>query len=132
MVAAEPGGDYGVASELSGIIGLIGLLVLAWQPPAFAHSGGLNRYGCHNETATGGYHCHRDSDNQDDDTDWKTIGYVVGGLVGLVLLTQALTPKMSTLSLIEADQTRWKRIEFRPFGTSNTDYGIKVFFEVRF
>ncbi len=26
-----------------------------------AHGGGLNRYGCHNERATGGYHCHRSS-----------------------------------------------------------------------
>ena len=27
----------------------------------FAHSGGLDRHGCHRETATGGYHCHRGS-----------------------------------------------------------------------
>ena len=28
---------------------------------AFAHGGGLNAAGCHNETKTGGYHCHRSS-----------------------------------------------------------------------
>tara|TARA_B100000035_G_scaffold279381_1_gene258942 strand:- start:210 stop:695 length:486 start_codon:yes stop_codon:yes gene_type:complete len=28
---------------------------------AFAHGGGLNAAGCHNETRTGGYHCHRSS-----------------------------------------------------------------------
>jgi hypothetical protein len=28
---------------------------------SFAHGGGLNAQGCHNETATGGYHCHRSS-----------------------------------------------------------------------
>ena len=27
----------------------------------FAHGGGLDAYGCHNETKTGGYHCHRSS-----------------------------------------------------------------------
>ena len=27
----------------------------------FAHVGGLNAAGCHNETKTGGYHCHRSS-----------------------------------------------------------------------
>ena len=27
----------------------------------FAHGGGLNAAGCHNETKTGGYHCHRSS-----------------------------------------------------------------------
>ena len=26
-----------------------------------SHGGGLDRYGCHNETKTGGYHCHRSS-----------------------------------------------------------------------
>lgn len=25
---------------------------------AYAHSGGTNGQGCHNETKTGGYHCH--------------------------------------------------------------------------
>ncbi len=25
----------------------------------FAHSGGLNQQGCHNNKKTGGYHCHR-------------------------------------------------------------------------
>jgi hypothetical protein len=28
---------------------------------SFSHGGGLNAQGCHNETATGGYHCHRAS-----------------------------------------------------------------------
>jgi len=28
---------------------------------AFAHGGGLNASGCHNERRTGGYHCHRSS-----------------------------------------------------------------------
>ena len=26
-----------------------------------SHGGGLDKYGCHNETKTGGYHCHRSS-----------------------------------------------------------------------
>ena len=37
--------------------------LLAASFHAFAHGGGLNRDGCHNETATGGYHCHSNSDN---------------------------------------------------------------------
>jgi hypothetical protein len=28
--------------------------------PAFAHGGGLNAEGCHNNRKTGDYHCHRD------------------------------------------------------------------------
>ena len=27
--------------------------------PAFAHGGGLDSYGCHNNRKAGGYHCHR-------------------------------------------------------------------------
>lgn len=31
----------------------------AAPPAAFAHPGGLNAEGCHNNRKTGGYHCHR-------------------------------------------------------------------------
>ena len=44
--------------------------------PAFGHGGGLNRDGCHRETATGGYHCHRDSS----DSNRKTAAVILGGL----------------------------------------------------
>ncbi|MDC1384022.1 YHYH domain-containing protein [Candidatus Puniceispirillum sp.] len=30
---------------------------------AFAHGGGLNALGCHNNKKTGGYHCHQGSDS---------------------------------------------------------------------
>ena len=56
---------------------------IATSLPASAHGGGLNRDGCHNETATGGYHCHPGGDG-DDNT--KTILIVVGALVGLVVI----------------------------------------------
>jgi hypothetical protein len=29
------------------------------EPLAFAHGGGLNKQGCHNNRKTGDYHCHR-------------------------------------------------------------------------
>lgn len=40
------------------------LLLLPWvtepnESGAFAHPGGLNSEGCHNNRKTGGYHCHR-------------------------------------------------------------------------
>ncbi|QIK80641.1 excalibur calcium-binding domain-containing protein [Lysobacter sp. HDW10] len=37
---------------------LFGFLILA-TTPAFSHGGRLNKYGCHNDRRTGGYHCHR-------------------------------------------------------------------------
>ena len=42
------------------IAALLALCILALpMREAFAHGGGLNRDGCHHETATGGYHYHR-------------------------------------------------------------------------
>ena len=56
-----------------------------------AHGGGLDRHGCHNETATGGYHCHRssstsDSSKKDDGPNWGIIAGVGGGLLILWLV----------------------------------------------
>ena len=85
---------------------------------ALAHGGGLNSQGCHNETATGGYHCHRDRD--DDKDDWETAGAILGGLLALGLIIYMLKPKHPASSLgfapeIAADQdgnayvgARWK------------------------
>lgn len=48
-----------------------------------AHGGGLNSAGCHNETATGGYHCHNDDE---EDVDWGVVGAVAGGALALWLI----------------------------------------------
>lgn len=37
------------------------LAVASLEMLAFAHGGGLNSEGCHNNRKTGGYHCHRSS-----------------------------------------------------------------------
>jgi hypothetical protein len=38
---------------------LVALALLASAvAPAFAHSGGTDRNGCHNDRKRGGYHCH--------------------------------------------------------------------------
>ena len=60
-------------------------LMLPLQQVA-AHGGGLNSAGCHNETATGGYHCHRDKD----ELDWAVVGAVAGGALALWLLVEYL------------------------------------------
>jgi endonuclease YncB( thermonuclease family) len=44
---------------------LVGLLFSdVWSAPAFAHGGGLNAEGCHNDRRNGGYHCHRSPSRQ--------------------------------------------------------------------
>ncbi len=35
------------------------VLVCAWTAFLYAHGGGLDAYGCHNNRKAGGYHCHR-------------------------------------------------------------------------
>ena len=55
------------------------LFQVATVEQILAHSGGLNQYGCHNETATGGYHCHEDEDDAADQ--WARIGIALGALV---------------------------------------------------
>tara|TARA_B100000795_G_C22734958_1_gene412941 strand:+ start:394 stop:759 length:366 start_codon:yes stop_codon:yes gene_type:complete len=40
-------------------ITLIFGLIVVFTTSIAAHGGGLNKQGCHNETRTGGYHCHR-------------------------------------------------------------------------
>lgn len=51
---------------IRGFVGLASLLCLSglmvFSDAAFAHGGGLNSQGCHNERRTGGYHCHRSQD----------------------------------------------------------------------
>ena len=73
-----------------------GLLALPLQQ-ALAHGGGLDRHGCHRETATGGYHCHR---NKEDDIDWALVAGVAGGALVLWLLIDVLkddNPSASSL-----------------------------------
>ena len=61
------------------------IAALLWPGLLLAHGGGLDRYGCHQQTSTGGYHCH--GKKEDDEVDWDTIAAVVGGLAvfGLVI-----------------------------------------------
>lgn len=49
--------------KLPGITILVTGVLVATSPtaPVFAHSGGLNAQGCHNNRKTGDYHCHRGS-----------------------------------------------------------------------
>ncbi|WP_270175178.1 YHYH domain-containing protein [Diaphorobacter sp. ED-3] len=37
---------------------IIAIIVTVASLSAFAHSGGTNSMGCHNDHRTGGYHCH--------------------------------------------------------------------------
>ena len=72
---------------------MFGLMLPLQQ--AAAHGGGLNSSGCHNETATGGYHCHRD---KKDDFDWAIVGAVAGGVLALWLLAECLDDDKKALA----------------------------------
>jgi hypothetical protein len=48
--------------KLPGFLSVGALVFTSWTlaaAPAFAHPGGLNAEGCHNNRKTGDYHCHR-------------------------------------------------------------------------
>lgn len=57
----------------------------------FAHSGRTNSAGCHNVTATGGYHCHNGGD--DDDDILATIGLIILGGIVVIAILGAMNPK---------------------------------------
>jgi hypothetical protein len=38
---------------------ILSMLLVAASPEVFAHGGGLDSYGCHNNRKVGNYHCHR-------------------------------------------------------------------------
>ena len=57
-------------------VAALALCITAPSAPVYGHGGGLNRDGCHRETATGGYHCHR----KDSDRDWEAAAAILGGL----------------------------------------------------
>ena len=78
---------------------------------ALAHGGGLDRYGCHRETATGGYHCHQ----EEDETDWETTGLVVGGLVALILVLRLLR---------DDDESSSLRLHVSEDGTADVGYSL--------
>ena len=85
---------------------LLALVLFAFlATDALAHGGGLDRYGCHRETATGGYHCHQDDE---EDVDWSVVAGVLGGLVALVLVLRWLQPDDPAYGLqlsVDADGT---------------------------
>lgn len=49
-------------------------LFFVGSSPAFAHGGGLNSQGCHNNRKTGDYHCHRASTAPSPDSVYKSEG----------------------------------------------------------
>lgn len=49
------------------IISMLSFVVIVIVPiTGFAHGGGTDKYGCHNERSTGHYHCHRGNKSQSD------------------------------------------------------------------
>lgn len=88
---------------------------------AFAHGGGLDRYGCHRETATGGYHCH---DDEDDDQDWEAAALILGGLIVLVIILAQINED-DDHAFTETKATSSSRLEFvtqRPGISENDEF----------
>ena len=83
--------SWGLADvPLKGMFVALCILSLTALPvqQAIAHGGGLDQNRCHMEVATGTRHCHP---KKDDDEDWETAGYVVGGLLIVWLVYEAVS-----------------------------------------
>ncbi|MCY4497254.1 MAG: YHYH domain-containing protein [Rhodospirillaceae bacterium] len=106
---------------------ITGICFLIAPLPAFAHGGGLNRDGCHNVTATGGYHCHRGRDDEDD-VDWGTIGIVVGGLVLLAVVARVMTGQKG-LSLTDTNAAD-RRMGVTPYLARNDAIGLDAYYNL--
>ena len=65
---------------------LLAFALTVLSPSVYAHGGGLNNSGCHNETATGGYHCHQEEKA-------NSTQLVVAGVLLLVVLVPMLMKK---------------------------------------
>ena len=90
------------------IVGVVvACFLLAHAPEAWAHGGGLNRDGCHRETATGGYHCHRGSDDEEENEE-LLIG--VGAAVAVLTLWWLLTRENNTSMSM---QTQEPELDYR-------------------
>ena len=76
--------------RIAAILVAFGLLVPLQE--AAAHGGGLDRYGCHRETATNTRHCHRSSDD-DKDVPWAVIAGVAGGALVLFLVLRSFNER---------------------------------------
>ena len=90
---------------------LIGLL-FSLSPMAYGHSGGTNEAGCHNETSTGGYHCH---DKDDDKYDkWEKIAlWGLGGALAIVVIAHLVQNHSDSARFAEEHNINSIRPEFR-------------------
>lgn len=82
------------------------------SPSVYAHGGGLDSSGCHNETATGGYHCHQEEKA-------SSTQLVVAGLILLaVLLKNSGTPTQASFSGSKKESRSY--FQLTPYGTNES------------
>lgn len=83
-----------MTARLFGVV-LASALVVCTVSDARGHGGGLDRHGCHRETATGGYHCHR-SKSEGTET-LKHIGITAGAALAGVAVWYWLDREEETI-----------------------------------
>lgn len=99
---------------------LLAFALTVLSPSVYAHGGGLDSSGCHNETATGGYHCHQEEKAKDTQ-------YAVAGLILLaVLLKNSGSPTQAGFSGSKKDSRSY--FQLTPYGTTETAENSKGYF----
>ena len=84
-------------------------LIIVFTTSIAAHGGGLNKQGCHNETKTGGYHCHRGSSSRTSPS------------VTLPSFPATVIKKASSCTITIGDQY----FKFKPDSTLDVDVNFK-------
>lgn len=109
------------------IVGVVvACLLLPYAPEAWAHGGGLNRDGCHRETATDGYHCHRGGGgDENEDTAWLVVGGVVL-VLALYWLLERNERSASMLALQEPEPEPWNPLIPAPYLVRDQDGRAQV------
>jgi hypothetical protein len=109
-----------IKHKLISTVTLLAFALTALSPPVYAHGGGLNSNGCHNETATGGYHCHQEEKSK------GTYGIV--SLILIVLLIPALMKKSESSDnsrFLETKQGSKSHFQLIPYSTNNSGENSK-------
>ena len=109
-----------------GLVAVVFAALVVLCDAAHGHGGGLNSEGCHRETKTGGYHCHR-SGSSGDDKD-RTAAVVAGVVVvaGVLWMIGSLADESSlhVEPYAEAQGTRGG-LELRP-SAHRAGLGVRI------
>lgn len=102
------------------------VVLIAYSTACFSHGGGLNADGCHQETETGGYHCHNESGSKDESSRGSRNG--IAFLIGAVLVLWIVRNTTSYNYNDETQQSDWYLTIVTP-NLESGDLAVEISYE---